>query len=66
MAGVFQQVMYRLGIKQNVSSAYHPESQEALERSIKYMLHTYCLDQEKDWVIHYGRDSVALMQFRKN
>ena len=32
MAGLFQQVMYQLGIHQFKSSAYHPESQGALER----------------------------------
>ena len=32
MSGLFQQVMYQLGIKQVKSSAYHPESQGALKR----------------------------------
>ena len=32
MSGNFQQVMHELGIKQYRSSAYHPESQGALER----------------------------------
>jgi len=32
MSGLFQQVMYELGIDQYASSAYHPESQGALER----------------------------------
>ena len=52
MAGVFQQVLYQLGIKQNVSSVYHPESQGALERfhqALKTMLRAYCLEQHKDW-----------------
>ena len=52
MAGVFQQVMQQLGIKRNVSSAYHPESQGELERfhqTLKNMLRTYCLEQEKEW-----------------
>ena len=31
-SGTFQQVMRELGIKQYKSSAYHPESQGALER----------------------------------
>ena len=31
MSGLFQQVMYQLGIKQVKSSAYHPKSQGALE-----------------------------------
>lgn len=52
MSGLFQQVMYQLGIKQYKSSAYHPESQAALERfhqTMKNMMRTYCLDNEKDW-----------------
>ena len=32
VSGIFQQVMHELGIKQYRSSAYHPESQGALER----------------------------------
>ena len=32
MSGIFQQVIHELGIKQYRSSAYHPESQGALER----------------------------------
>ena len=32
ISGIFQQVMHELGIKQYRSSAYHPESQGALER----------------------------------
>ena len=32
MSGIFQQVMHELGIKQYRLSAYHPESQGALER----------------------------------
>ena len=45
MSGLFQ-----LGAKQIKSSAYHPESQGALERfhsTLKNMIRTYCLD--KDW-----------------
>ena len=52
MSGLFQQVMYELGIEQYASSAYHPESQGALERfhqTLKNMIRTYCLDYEKDW-----------------
>lgn len=39
MSGLFQQVMYELGIKQSNPSAYHPASQRALEhfhQSINY------------------------------
>lgn len=32
MSGIFQQVMHQLQIKQYKSTAYHPESQGALER----------------------------------
>ena len=52
MSGVFQQVVYELGVKQIVSSAYHPESQGALERfhaTLKTMMRTFCQENEKDW-----------------
>ena len=52
MSGIFQQVMHELGIKQYRSSAYHPESQGALERfhqTLKNMIRSYCFDNEKDW-----------------
>ena len=44
--------MHELGIKQYRSSAYHPESQSALERfhqTLKNMIMSYCFDTEKDW-----------------
>ena len=49
---IFQQVMHELGIKQYKSSAYHPESRDALERvhqTLKNMIRSYCFDTEKDW-----------------
>ena len=52
MSGIFQQVMHEVGIKQYRSSAYHPESQGALERfhqTLKNMIRSYCFDTEKDW-----------------
>ena len=52
MSGIFQQVMHELEIKQYRSSAYHPESQGALERfhqTLKNMVRSYCFDTEKDW-----------------
>lgn len=52
MSKIFQQVMYQLGVKQFKSSAYHPESQGALERfhqSLKTMIKAYCVENEKDW-----------------
>lgn len=57
MAGIFQQVMGELGIRQYNSSAYHPESQGPLERwhqTLKNMMRIYCFETERDWdeVIH--------------
>ncbi|KAJ8040905.1 hypothetical protein HOLleu_15350 [Holothuria leucospilota] len=52
MSTVFQQMLYELGIDQIKSSAYHPESQGALERfhqTLKNMLKTYCHDNGRDW-----------------
>ena len=52
MSGVFQQVMSELGIKQIKSSAYHPQSQGALERyhqTLKTMLRAYCDECPDDW-----------------
>lgn len=52
ISGLFQQVVYQLGIKQITSSAYHPESQGTLERfhsTLKTMIRTYCFENEKDW-----------------
>ena len=67
MSGLFQQVMYELGIKQFRSSAYHPESQGALERfhqTLKNMIRMYCEETEKNWdegihlLLFAARDSV--------
>ena len=52
MSGLFQQVIYQLGTKQIKSSAYHPESQGALERfhsTLKNMIRTYCMENNTDW-----------------
>ena len=54
MAHAFQQVMNQLGIKQYgyKSSAYHPESQGALERfhqTLKTMIRMYCIENSRDW-----------------
>lgn len=49
---LFQQVVYELGVKQITSSAYHPESQGALERfhsTLKTMLRTFCYENGKEW-----------------
>ena len=51
-SGLFQEVMYELGIEQYTSCACHPEFQGALERfhqTLKNVIRTYCLDFEKDW-----------------
>lgn len=52
MSGVFQQVMLELGITQNRSSAYHPQSQGAIERfhqTLKAMIRIYCHENVKNW-----------------
>lgn len=44
--------MNSLGIKTVTSSAYHPQSQGALERfhsTLKTMIRAYCSDHQKDW-----------------
>ena len=52
MSGIFQQIMYQLGITQCKSSAYHPQSQGSIERfhqTLKTMMRIYCTDCDKDW-----------------
>lgn len=52
MSKIFKQVLDQLGISHCHSSAYHPESQGALERfhqTLKAMLRTYCLEFQRDW-----------------
>ena len=52
MSGLFQQVMNELNIEQYKWSAYHPESQCALERfhqTLKNMIRTYYFQTEKHW-----------------
>lgn len=49
---VFKQVLRVLNVKHATSSAYHPESQGALERwhqTLKSMLRKYCLETAKSW-----------------
>ena len=44
--------MAQLGIKQVISSTYHPQSQGALEKfhqTLKTMMRSYCLRGQKDW-----------------
>ena len=52
MSRIFAQVMKQLDVTHCCSSAYHPESQGAIERfhqTLKSMLRTYCLESSKDW-----------------
>ena len=61
MSKVFKQVLEQLGVSHCHSSAYHPESQGALERfhqTLKSMLRAYSLEFKKDW-----DEGVPLMLF---
>lgn len=52
MSKLFKQVMQNLGITHRTSSAYHPESQGALERfhqTLKSMLRKYCMQTGNEW-----------------
>ena len=47
-----QQIIFQLGIEQFKFTAYHPESQGALERfhqTLKNMLRAFCTENGKDW-----------------
>lgn len=64
---VFNEVMKTLEVKHAVSSAFHPESQGALERwhqTLKSMLRKFCLETGKGWdegipfVLFAARDAV--------
>ena len=52
LSRVFKQTLQTLGISHSVPSAYHPESQGALERwhqTLKSMLKKYCHETGRDW-----------------
>ncbi|KAK0155661.1 Retrovirus-related Pol polyprotein from transposon 412 [Merluccius polli] len=52
LSRLFKQVLQELSINHVISSAYHPESQGALERfhqTLKSMFRTYCHDSAKQW-----------------
>uniref|UniRef100_A0AAZ1Y236 Integrase catalytic domain-containing protein n=1 Tax=Oreochromis aureus TaxID=47969 RepID=A0AAZ1Y236_OREAU len=52
LSRVFAQVMSELSVKHRVSSAYHPETQGALERfhqTLKAMLRKYCVETDSEW-----------------
>ncbi len=49
---LFSQVLKQLNITHNRSSAYHPQSQGALERfhqHLKSLLRSYCIELKADW-----------------
>ena len=51
-SNLFSKVMEELGVTQYLSTAYHPESQGALERfhqTLKSLLKTFCMEHESDW-----------------
>lgn len=51
-SSLFKQVMQELGITHYTATAYHPQSQGALERfhqTFKSMLTKYCIENNKDW-----------------
>ncbi|XP_037774377.1 uncharacterized protein LOC119570895 [Penaeus monodon] len=52
LSKAFQAAMRRMGIQHQVSSAYHPESQGALERfhqTLKNMVRIYCHETDEQW-----------------
>ncbi|KAL3979168.1 gamma-glutamyltranspeptidase / glutathione hydrolase / leukotriene-C4 hydrolase [Sarotherodon galilaeus] len=52
MSKIFAQVLKSLSIKHQKSSAYHPESQGALERfhqTLKAMMRKFCLESGREW-----------------
>lgn len=66
-SGLFRQVLKSLSVHHVTSSAYHPQSQGALERwhqTLKSMLRKYCVEYEKQWdegipfVLFAARDAV--------
>ena len=49
---LFEKTMTEWGIKHVLSSAYHPQSQGALERrhqTLKTMFRAFCMEREKNW-----------------
>ncbi|XP_076057166.1 uncharacterized protein LOC143034680 [Oratosquilla oratoria] len=49
---LFAEVLKLLGIKQTLSTAYHPQSQGALERfhqTMKSMIRKFCCEEDRDW-----------------
>ena len=51
-SNMFAQVLKELHVKHSLSSAYHPQSQGALERfhsTLKSLLRAYCVELNRDW-----------------
>nr|XP_033966242.1 uncharacterized protein LOC117466868 [Pseudochaenichthys georgianus] len=60
---LFAEVLQQLNIKHSQSSAYHPQSQGALERfhqSLKSLLRSYCTELEDAAVVTVGHPSPSL------
>ena len=52
MSKLFARALQQLKAKHNISSAYHPQSQGALERfhqTLKSLLRSYCVELGSDW-----------------
>lgn len=52
LSRTFKQTLQSLGVSHSVSSAYHPQSQCALEswhQTLKSTLSKFCHEAEKDW-----------------
>ena len=52
MSRMFAEVLQHLNAKHNKASAYHPQSQGALERfhqTLKSLLRSYCMELGRDW-----------------
>ena len=52
LSGIFEQVLTSLSISHRISSAYHPESQGALERwhqTFKSVLRKYTMESGREW-----------------
>ena len=52
MSSLFQELCKGMGIKQNISTAYHPQMDGQLERtnqSMEDLLHIFCNYQQDDW-----------------
>ena len=52
MSKQFTRALRQLKAKHNISSAYHPQSQGALERfhqTLKSLLRSYCVELGSDW-----------------